>query len=476
LKTLIRLHSGVPGLDALTEGGFIAGASYLIQGRPGSGKTILANQIAFNHARAEGKAIFASLLSEPHDHLLQFLSTLSFFDHTKVGDSIFYISAFEVLENEGLDEVVKVLRREIVRNKASLLILDGLLNARSQAETPIDTKKFVAELQMHAAFMGCTIIFLTSAEIEQGRPELTMVDGVISLFTKSTNVHTQRQVEIHKLRGSGYLSGQHEYWISKDGIAISPRIEERFRVSAGVPGKGFTRRICSGVSGLDRTLNGGLLEGSATLFFGPSGCGKTTLGLNFVCSIATHEKALIVSLYEDQDQLVLKANELKMHLESLIDSSGVKVEWQPTSGFRLDDMASRILDTVRKSDIKRVFIDSLSALTRQAGLQGRLVEFVSALLNELRALGATLYLSWETSGFPNADIQSPPPEICSIVDNIFMLSFSDNQDDASPFRLSVVKCRHSLFDRRANSVVIREGGIHFSGTSQTHVIDPLSKV
>lgn len=40
---LERLESGIDGLDAITHGGFVAGAAYLIQGRPGSGKTILAN-------------------------------------------------------------------------------------------------------------------------------------------------------------------------------------------------------------------------------------------------------------------------------------------------------------------------------------------------------------------------------------------------------------------------------------------------
>ncbi len=36
---------------------------------------------------------------------------------------------------------MRLLRREIIRQKATLLVVDGLLNARSKAETPIDTKK-----------------------------------------------------------------------------------------------------------------------------------------------------------------------------------------------------------------------------------------------------------------------------------------------------------------------------------------------
>ena len=65
----------------------------------------------------------------------------AFFDREAVGQSIQFVSAFDTLENDGLDEVVKLLRREIGRQHSSLLILDGLLNARARAETPLDTKQ-----------------------------------------------------------------------------------------------------------------------------------------------------------------------------------------------------------------------------------------------------------------------------------------------------------------------------------------------
>ncbi|TLG87724.1 hypothetical protein FEM54_29450 [Pseudomonas edaphica] len=40
VEKLKRLQSGIEGLDALLKGGLVAGASYIIQGRPGSGKTV----------------------------------------------------------------------------------------------------------------------------------------------------------------------------------------------------------------------------------------------------------------------------------------------------------------------------------------------------------------------------------------------------------------------------------------------------
>ena len=170
MEDLERLNSGIPGLDMILAGGLVAGASYIIQGRPGSGKTILANQIAFHRAAQGHKVLFATLLAESHDRLFQFLSTLSFFDRERVGSEIHYVSAFDTLQSEGPEAIVTLLRRECVKHNASLMVVDGLVNALNGSDTRIDAKRFIARLQGHAAFAGCTVLFLTSSGIEAGNP------------------------------------------------------------------------------------------------------------------------------------------------------------------------------------------------------------------------------------------------------------------------------------------------------------------
>ena len=43
-NTLPRLTSGIAGMDEILGGGFIEGAAYIVQGLPGSGKTIFAHE------------------------------------------------------------------------------------------------------------------------------------------------------------------------------------------------------------------------------------------------------------------------------------------------------------------------------------------------------------------------------------------------------------------------------------------------
>ena len=50
------LPTDIPGLDALLGGGLLPSALVFIVGPPGAGKTILAHQILFHHARGARRA------------------------------------------------------------------------------------------------------------------------------------------------------------------------------------------------------------------------------------------------------------------------------------------------------------------------------------------------------------------------------------------------------------------------------------
>jgi circadian clock protein KaiC len=66
-----RVPTGIPGLDALIEGGFPKGRSILVTGEPGTGKTIFALQfLAAGLARGE-KAIYVAADESPADILEQ---------------------------------------------------------------------------------------------------------------------------------------------------------------------------------------------------------------------------------------------------------------------------------------------------------------------------------------------------------------------------------------------------------------------
>lgn len=464
MEKLNRLQSGIEGLDALLKGGLVSGASYIIQGRPGSGKTILANQLGFHHARNGGRVLVATLLAESHDRLFQFLSTLSFFDASHVGAEIQFVSAFDTLENEGLDEVVKLLRREISRQKATVMVVDGLLNARSKADSPIDTKKFISELQGHAAFAGCTVLFLTSSRLDDGSPEHTMVDGVIEMGEELFGTRSVRRIQLRKTRGSGALTGLHECEITNDGLVVYPRLESLYgRPSA--PDSADLTRIPSGITSLDAILGGGLHSSSVTLVMGPSGIGKTTLGLKFLSESTVDAPGLHFGFYESPQRLQLKGLSLGIDLQQMQDSGALSIAWQPTTEGLLDGLGARLLGLVEEKGIKRLFIDSLSGMTRVSTNPARITDFYSALMNELRARGVTVFATWEMHDLFGSEVSSPASELSSIADNLMLMRFFEIQSELRR-TLSILKVRDSFYDPSLLEVVIRDQAVDLRKVSR----------
>lgn len=420
------------------------GTSYIVQGHPGAGKTIFANQMAFASVRNGRKVLYVTLLAETHDRLFQSLGTLDFFEPAFLGTSISYVSVFQTLRADGLSAVVSLIRQEISRQGATLLVFDGLLNARDRADAHIDVKTFIAEVQSQAAFAGCSVLFLTSTRVAEDSPEHTMVDGVIDLHNELVGVRSVRRLQIRKSRGTAALGGYHQFEITSAGIVVYPRIEAVLAVSS-VEDSGSSHEVASGTEGLAAAMGGALQGSSVTLVFGPSGCGKTSLGLNFLAQASEEEPALHFGFYEPPGRLMNKARALGVHLDEVVASGALKIIWNPMTENLLDKLGQRLLDEVRAQGTKRLLIDGFGGFERAAIHPPRLVEFFAALTNELRALGVTTIATWELRDLFGPTVSAPGSEISSLLDNLVMLR---HVEISSRFKrtISVLKVRDRAYD------------------------------
>ena len=125
-RRIKKLPTGIAGFDTILEGGVLRGGIYILLGTPGAGKTILGNQLCFNHAAGGGRALYVTLLAETHGRMLGHIGQLGFFNEALIPDGVSYLSAFRILETEGLKGLSDALRRELRARKVDLLVLDGL--------------------------------------------------------------------------------------------------------------------------------------------------------------------------------------------------------------------------------------------------------------------------------------------------------------------------------------------------------------
>jgi circadian clock protein KaiC len=391
--SLERIPTGVPGLDTIVRGGFFRGGLFIIQGAPGAGKTILAHQIGFGHIRAGGRVLYATLLAENHARMLLHIGQLGFFDPTAIPDRLYYISAFRALEDQGLTGVLDMLRREVNARNAGVLIIDGWSAVEESAASGREFKKFIHELQAQASMADCTVFLLAS--VKPIAAEHTLVDGVVELQTKLYGRRAERSLEVHKLRGTGYLRGAHSYSITSGGIVVYPRTEALLAhptVSDRVTGPA----VSTGLAQLDRMMGGGFPHHCTGLLVGPPGIGKTTFGLHFLSQCNSENPGLHFGFYETPATILDKAQALHLPVEQLIKQGHVEVIWQPTTEGLLDEICDRLIDAARRRGIRRLFIDGLDGFDRLAPEPQRLTHIFSAFSSEFRGLGVSTLFTAES--------------------------------------------------------------------------------
>src|SRR5690242_21359365 len=82
---LERFDTGVPNLDLVLGGGLLRGTIVMVIGLPGSGKTILAQQIAFRAAARGERVLYFTGYSETHEKLLAHNRSLDYFAPVAIG-------------------------------------------------------------------------------------------------------------------------------------------------------------------------------------------------------------------------------------------------------------------------------------------------------------------------------------------------------------------------------------------------------
>lgn len=456
-----RIATGVPGLDEVTGGGFIKSGVYILQGAPGAGKTILANQIVHHHAAAGGHVVYVTMLAESHGRLLQHMQGFDFFDAAALPEKVYYISAFNALRAGGLKGVVDLLRTEMRSRRAGIVVLDGLVMAASAAQSDEALKVFISEIQAHATLTGCTTLLLTSEHAD--RPvsaEQTMVDGILLLRERAYGPRRERNLEVVKFRGSATLRGNHAFQIGSRGITVHPRLEAARRESTGdaIEAQGLS----TGVAALDAMWDiGGYARGSVTAVSGPSGSGKTTLALHYLAQASAQEKGLFFGFYESPEMLARMAQVAGVAQRG--GTSHVEYLWVPFGENVLDGLAAELLERVRQTGAARVVVDSVGGFMAAPAFAERGGPFFAALMNELRRLGATTLVTVEEDDSAG-DRLLGTATMSALADSLVQLIVR-NEGRVRRFA-AIRKSRVARCDLRVRELVLTPSGLDFANEEQ----------
>ena len=451
-----RIPTQVPNLDDILHGGLPQNTTLLISGVPGSGKTILANQIAYGHATSEHKALMVTTVSEPLARLIQYTQEFSFFDAEKVGNAVIYEDIGPLLLEGDGEKALAHVTELALKHQPALLIVDSFKAIHDVAESEVGLRRALYRLAASLAALPCTTLLV--GEYVSGdlfaTPEAPIVDGIIKLANRPVGLRDYRSLRVRKLRGSDYRAGEHAFRITADGITVFPRFVTPLAPRSYVVSQ---ERAATGIPGLDEMLHGGLLWGTTTLVAGDPGVGKTVTSLHFLLNGARQgEPGAYISFQEDPNQLAQVARNFGFDVEALQAQGLVDMSYTSPVELDVDEHALKIVETVEGIGARRVVIDSVSVF--EAGTErdsDRYFNYVYSLVQWFKNRGITALLTYERSEIFGAGLIMTGTGVSHIADNAIVMRYVRFGSEVRR-AITVLKARGSEHSKEVREYLISE--------------------
>lgn len=456
------MATGIAGLDEILAGGLMNRATHLVAGAAGTGKTVLTQQLAFYQARQGTSVLYFTFLSESHEKMIANLEGFSFFDRSLISTRLQYLSLYhEVTVNGGIGHLAQVSREAVAKNKAKLVIVDGVGSLRDFATSRGELRKALFELNVQLSNLGCTIILIVDdLQAPLNAPEYAVADSIIYLNNQPVNWQSQRTLSILKSRATPALGGIHSFDITSAGMVVYPRLEALLNSQKHDPPPGLgPTRYAFGIEGLDNILGGGLISGSVNMLLGTPGCGKSLTGLHFVYEgVRQGEKGLVLSFHHSAERIRNTSKQLGFDLSSYMENGSLKIVWVLPVERPLDEVAGQLLKAVEEHQPTRLFIDALSDLEGLSNERERLIGFWSALTNYLRNRQVTTLGVMELNRIAGADLDIPERPISIIADTIILMRVLEVRGRLKHL-ISVLEMRESDYDSTIREYLISHEGL-----------------
>jgi circadian clock protein KaiC len=460
IKTeLARMETGVRNLDEILQRGWPKGSVTVIAGPPGSGKTILAQQICFHNASARSRALYFTTLSEPAAKTLRYLSQFNYFDGKKMEhDHIQFVDLGAILRTKGLEETHTAILHHFKRIKPAMVVIDSFKVFDDLAKSRDELRKFGYEIGVNLMAWETTGFLLGEYGPEEilTNPLFSIIDGLITVTHRDSQGEHQRFIQIQKMRGTEHSREEHSFVITSNGIEVyAPRLTIQRNADAG---QTTVQRCKTLINRLDELLGEGIPQGSSLLIAGVAGTGKTLMLLEFVYRGALEgEKGIVISFEETPDRLLAAARGMGWHLDREIERGMVEVVFIPQPDISVEQHLLMMRDRVEALGAKRVAIDSLSVFMHKIK--------DPQIAREKTFQLASIVQNSKAVGFFATDIPYGSSQLSrfgveeTVVDGVILLSLKEEGLDRQRY-IEIYKLRNTGHLQGRHNVVIEKGGIN----------------
>ena len=466
---IIRLDTGVPGLNEALGGGLPEFSFNLLAGGPGAGKTTLVHQICFALATPERPALYITVLGEPPLKLLRYQQQFSFFNSDKVNTSLRFMPIPQAVLEGGLGTVLEQIVQAVEATQPKLVVVDSfrsvmrVLRRKEGNETGLPVEAFVQRLALHlTTWQATTFLVGEYQDTETGNnPIFTVADGILWLNQRVERSSMVRKLHVVKMRGQAPIPGLHTFRITDDGVTVFPRLPNPKDISElkVSPVSQPTARLTTGVPGLDDMMGGGIPLGSTILIAGPSGSGKTILSMQFLAAGITEQEPALLAVFEKHPSDYLEATPLGATLVPHLQDGLFHILSLRPLDLTLDETMEEVRQVVQAHGVKRIVIDSLSGLELALAPAFRedFRETLHRMVAMLNSMGVTVLLTVEVVD-SYIDLRFSPHGTAFLTDGIILQRYVE-LDGQLKRLIGVVKLHGSQHSKELKLYEITHEGL-----------------
>ncbi len=235
---MIRMKSGIEGLDEMIEGGYPFPSTILLAGDTGCGKTTFAMQFLAEGAKEGEQCLYFTTFSEPVQWMLTFMQ-YDFIDKEFFEENIKYVDLGSLLRNvSSIEDILSIIENEITKYLPQRIVIDPItviknivdsLSDRSKYKdlpTANDYRTFLYDLSTMLKNWKIVTILIGESKVGEIYPyEVAyLTDGVLILYNLETESTRQRYLEVLKLRGTNHTTGKQYATMSEKGISLHPEM------------------------------------------------------------------------------------------------------------------------------------------------------------------------------------------------------------------------------------------------------------
>lgn len=424
MSNIKLMPTGVPNLDPMLGGGVPIYSLNIVAGQPGTGKTILVQQMLFNYIsnHADAKALYLTTLSEPTLKVLRYMQCFSFFDADAFGEQVLYQDIGLFIRKHSLSELTDYLVSLVEKYKPEILAIDSFKAIRDLSTDIAEFRRFCYDLSVRLASAKCTTFLLGEydrADIGEGA-EFAVADGILYLNIALQEGEQRRFLQVYKLRGRATEMIPSPFIISDSGTRLLGSTPTRKPLENEL--NQDNERLSTGIAGLDALLSGGIDRSRSLLLSGISGTGKTTLAMQFLIQGAMQgEKGLLFSFEETPERLRRMAKTFGWDAQSLEDRGLLRIIFIPQTQIRVEQHLEQMVLELESFQPSRFVVDSFSVFLHKVNdlaVQREKTFQLSTYVQQIGAVG--IFISNIPTGDPHRISRFGVEE--TVVDGTIVLS------------------------------------------------------